>query len=209
MISIKIKINVDLNSKMEAIEEACEKGLNDLTMAAFKEWQDEAGRRLHTTRRMYQDALSYSMVDKKHGEIKLQPGKTKLAWLILALENGLQSYDMKPGFMESHSAYHWSPLHKTLANKKKKAEDDFIGKSLYGKGMDPPFVDVPFRLKSKEQNEPDYYRRVHSRSTGWIHPGFKPIGKGGPGSMAPHVIEYIKKTAGDVFLPLIKARISV
>ena len=207
MIHIKVNIKVDLKAKADKIEGAVEKGLRQLTLAAFHEWQDEAGRKLRTTRRRYQDSLQYMIESGNTSTITLQAKDPSTQWLVNALENGVGSFDMKPsrlGMAKSRSggkpAYYWSPLHSTLPGEKKKK-----GQPYY---QEVPFVDIPFRTGAKESSRPTSYRRMHKGSSGFIHPGFKPSGTGGPGPMRPHVVEYIRKTAADVFGPLIRASVT-
>jgi len=195
---IKVKVLADrLINKMEKLpqrlEEACEKGLRQITQAAYEEWQNEAGRKLKSTRRRYQDALHYSIDDASHSCITLFARDKSTNWLVSKLEQGVSAFDLKPPRLEGHAGDHWSQLHKTNPG---------------GKKPNPPFVDIPFRTKNKEQGDPNSYRRMLPKSSGWVHPGFKPIGTGGPGPLRPAVIEYIRKQIATVFVPLI-ARVLV
>ena len=75
-------------------------------------------------------------------------------------------------------------------------------------GLPPvPFADIPFRTKgAKQQGTPNAYRRIspnQDTDASWMHPGFKDKGQGGPGPLRPEVVEYIKKTAPDIFRPLL------
>lgn len=196
MIQIKMKIDtskIDLEGLGNKIADAAEKGLRQLTQQAYEEWQNIAARRLKSTRRVYQDALSFEVDGSGVGHITLQAKDPSTNWLVTKLETGVASFDMKPSRLAGKPARHWSDLHPTKPGEKKK---------------NPPFVDIPFRTKSKQQAKPDRYRRISEKSTGFIHPGFKPIGKAGPGPMREEVVEYVRKTAPDVFQPLL-ARVLV
>ena len=193
-----------MQKQIRSIEAGAKQGLRELTRAAHLEWIDEAGRKLNTTRRRYQDSVQYTLEGPYRGVITLQAKDKGTQWLVLALERGVKGFDLKPGRLgkDNRPAYYWSK-HATIvaAGKKKEPGDPYY--------QTPPFVDIPFRTKSKEQEKPDSYARLHSGSHGFRHPGFKPKGDGGPGPMRPAVIEYIKETAQDVLLTAIRKKITV
>lgn len=190
MISISVKVSVDFPGIESKIRAAAANGTRKLAAAAHNEWQSEAGRRLNTTRRRYQDALRLTQVSDTKATIHLEASDKGTQWLVNALEFGVESFDMKPKRLSGHASTHWSAMHKTLSGEKKKP-----GQPYY---QPTPFVDIPVERSGKEGRSTKF-RRMHSKSTGWIHPGFKPKGTGGPGPMRPHVVEYIKTEAQKVF----------
>ncbi|MDB5716296.1 MAG: hypothetical protein JWO15_3693 [Sphingomonadales bacterium] len=66
-------------------------------------WSSEAGKRLNTTREAYQASLAVQ--DKGDGSYTISvagkggKGTKDQRWLALALEDGIPSYDMKPGLL--------------------------------------------------------------------------------------------------------------
>lgn len=164
-----------------------------LAQQAYHEWQEEAGRRLKTTRRRYQDAIQL-VVDGNKAELRLQAKDASTQWLVNALEYGVESFDMKPSRLKGKPAYFWSEYHGTLPGTKKEP-----GQPYY---QTPPFVDIPFGGHAKQGSTPSHYRRIHAGSSGFQHPGLKPR------NMRETVVEYIKKTAPEVLPLLIKAKVS-
>jgi hypothetical protein len=192
MISIRVKVEVNFKGMEDRIRAAAGRGLRKVATAAHGEWQTEAGRRLSSTRRRYQDALKLTQIDDEHATIHLEASDKSTNWLVNALEYGAESFDMKPSRLKGHAARHWSGYHRTLPGMKKKLGQPFA--------QEPPFVDIPIREKgSPKEGKPSKFRRMHSGSSGWIHPGFKPLGKKGPGPMRPHVAEFIKEHAPKIF----------
>lgn len=206
-IKIKLKTDVDLEKKAKDIADAAEKGLRQLTQQAYEEWQNVAARRLKTTRRRYQDALSFSMQGRDTGVITLQAKDERTNWLVTALENGVESFSIREAVL-AKAQKHWP---RQMSDKQRRAMFAYLAK-VGRLGKPPvPFTDVPFRTSgSKEQGKPNAYRRISPNTdpAAWSHPGFKPKGSGGPGPLREEVVEYVKKTAKDVFQPLL-ARILV
>ena len=188
MITIKVKGKMRLLHLVPKIREAAEKGTRELARSAEEEWRRLADQRLNTTKRRYQDAIQMEIRDGK-AILRLEARDSGTNWLVNAIERGRPSYDIKPGLMRSPSAKQWSQYHRTNPG---------------GKKANPPFVDVPFRTGA-QQDKPAYFRRVTPKSSEWIHPGFKPTGSGGPGPMAPDVVEHVKKEAPKVLGRLLKA----
>lgn len=193
MIKIKVKVRIPFLDRIGRIKQAIDEGTRTLTTQAMHEWQDEAGRRLKTTRRRYQDAIQMT-VDGNTSELRLQAKDAKTQWLVTSLEYGVEPFDMKPKRLEGKPAFFWSEYHGTLPGVKKAP-----GQPYY---QPTPFVDIPFGGHAKEGSRPTHYRRMHEGSTGFRHPGFKPY------NMRGAVIEYIKKTAPEVLGPLIRAKVS-
>lgn len=209
MIQIQIKVHaeVDMEKVEKGITEAAEKGLRQLTQQAYEEWQNVAARKLKTTRRRYQDSLSFEMKSSNVGTITLQAKDKNTEWLINAIEAGAEPFSIRDAVLDK-AKKHWP---RPMSDEQRRAMFAYLAKE--GRlGKPPvPFTDVPFRSSgSKEQGRPNAYRRIspNTKPDGWKHPGFKPKGGGGPGPLREEVVEYVKKTAADVFTPLL-ARVLV
>lgn len=89
------------------------KGLKKLGYESKSFWISEAGRRLNRSRKAYQRSITVS-VDDGLVQIKLAaPGglaSKNERWLALAVEQGLPSYDLKPGFLKGGKKSRVIPL---------------------------------------------------------------------------------------------------
>lgn len=192
MIGGRVTTPVPLDKFEKAIEKACQVGLRNLAESAFRFWKDEAGRTFHQTLRDYRQALDMKKVDQETYEITLHHSDSRTNFLVIALETGYPSFDLKPGLLKSRSADRFSAFHKTNPGGIKSKK----------------YVDVPFRTATrggqlvKTQGKPNKWRRVHPGSGGWMHPGFKAR------NLREKVTEHIQKQAEKTLLPLI-ARISI
>lgn len=201
MISMKVQINIDPEKLLKGWEEEANAAMEDLMMAAYNEWKDEAGRVFNTTRRVYQEAVQYQLIRPGTVHVFLQAADDRDNWLANALEVGYGKYNIWPavlsgrGRTESRAAYYYS----------EKAKKPLKG-AFKGGAPKTPFVDIPFRpgkvispgmSKTKEQGRPDFYRRMSRGNIKgkWIHPGFQPR------ALSNHVVEYVKKTVPDIFGP--------
>lgn len=195
MIQIKIKIRDGLANEIEQrLQKALGKGMKKLVTKAYEEWQAEAGRKLTTTRRAYQDALKLTITNDDKATIELAPRDPKNQWLIRALEMGWPAFDLKPGRLgkRNRPAYYWSEHAKPATGGKGPGAKKKPGQPFY---QEVPFVDIPFFKKGTKEGAPEKFRRMHKGGSAWRHPGFKPKGSGGPGPMRPHVVEFIKEQA--------------
>lgn len=67
-------------------------------------WQSEAGKRLTRSRDVYQKSITVSV--KADNTVSLQIGgrggnaTSRQKWLAMAVESGIPSYDLKPGFLK-------------------------------------------------------------------------------------------------------------
>lgn len=190
VIGVTITPGMDMDAFSDAVVKAFHKGLKDIANAAMGEWQDEAGRQLHRTRRNYQSAISTNVVNDEEIEVILHHPDKKINWVVTALEVGVPSYSVKDALLKSPSATKWSQYCKSNPG---------------GPKSGPPFVDVPFRVgAAKEQSKPSYFRRASAAGKAeWKHPGFRPAGGGGlKAPIREHVKEYVEKQADIVFSPI-------
>jgi len=199
---ITIKIEANFDAFIEDIKKAVGEGLRKLTEQAYEEWQNEAGRRLHSTRRRYQDALHYTVKSDTESEISLYSTDKKTGWLIGALEQGVSKYSIRDAVIRKAKMHN----DRHMSDKQRRRMFAYLA-SVGRLGLPPtPYSDVPFRTKgSAEQGTPNAWRRIskNTKPGAWKHPGFKPAGGGGPGPIRPAVVEYIQNTANDVFGPIL------
>jgi len=198
-----IKITTTTPVSMEDFEVALQrefrKGLLALANDAFEFWKDEAARHLRRSLRDYQLALHPPRrVDEDTYEIMLHHSDERANWLIMAIECGYPAFDIKAKLLASPSATRWSQY----------AKSHEPGSAKPGR-----FLDVPFRTKGgvRTQDKPNQFRRLTEASSGWEHPGFKPMGAGRRDLGTPYrekVVERITKQAPKVLGPLI-AKIAI
>jgi len=202
---INIKIEVDLGEIGKTIEKAASDALKQLATQAYEEWQSEAGRRLKTTRRRYQDALHWTMKSDTEAEITLFARDKKTNWIVTALERGVGPYSIRDAALKKAKLQ----TSRTMSDKQRRAMFAYLA-SVGRLGLPPtPFADIPFRSQgSLEQGDPNSWRRIskNTKPGSWKHPGFKPGGSGGPGPLRPAIVEYIQKTAGDIFTQVFASR---
>lgn len=197
MIKIDMKINLDMDRFIKELEDLCHAAMEDLMMAAYEEWRDEAGRVLNTTRLVYREAIQHQLIRPGTVHVFLQSADETDNWMAHALELGYQKFNIWPavlsgrGSTQSRAAYYYSE------RAKKKG-------AFKGEAPKTPFVDIPLRpehrlqpgmSRRKIQSKPDAYRRMSRGNVRgkWIHPGFQPR------AIADHVVGYVKDVAQDLF----------
>jgi hypothetical protein len=204
MISMNMKINLDVDQFFKELEEMANAAMEDLMMAAYDEWRDQAGRVLDTTRLVYREAIQHQLIRPGTVHLFLQSEDKTDNWLANALEIGYGKFNIWPavlsgrGATQSRAAYYYSERGKK--------------KGFKGGAPATPFVDIPFRpgvrlqpgmSRRKIQATPDEYRRMSRGNVQgkWIHPGFPSPNKPhlGSGAMIEHVVQYVKETAQDIF----------
>lgn len=180
MLTITVNVCFDLLEYSEKIEKALEKGMADLTVATHGNWKALAHKRLHSRREKYEEALTYESHGLE-GKVTLASKDRSLNWLFMALELGHKPFDLKPGRVtmgrQGLSVYAFK--YKTTGEVKK----------------NPPFIDI----RMKKQIKGSYFARMTPQSKGWQHPGFKPIGSGGPGPIRPDVVTNMEKEIQKIF----------
>lgn len=103
---LNLEISVELPSGFldtEEFEKALPKALKTAGILAKTYWESEAGKRLKSSRRDYQKALSMEQVSNTEVHITLG-GANKVGkknTYVIAVELGGPKFDMKPGFLAS------------------------------------------------------------------------------------------------------------
>jgi len=207
-IKVKVKINVPFDKWTDEIEAVREEGMRDLMMKAYGAWQDAAARTLHSTKRMYQEAIQHKLVDGRTVHLFLSHNDEKKNWLVNALELGHGPMDPTTKTLASPKASRFSSMAKR-ANQTKVNSWAKIEKDNAFVTTQPPFMDVPIWGKGKspiEGGKPLRFRRMTpGNATKFIHPGFKPEGSGGLDKpLREEVIQLVKDEAPPLFKKLIE-----
>jgi len=161
--NVTFTAGISLDKLETAMQKAARRGLRDLANDAFRFWKDEAGKHLKKTLRDYRQALDLKKIDEDTYQISLHHSDARTNFLVTAIEVGVGSFDIKKGLLASDAAKRWSQYSKRNPGGKKPTV----------------FLDVPFRTRDvKTQSKPDKWRRLTQDSSGWQHPGFRPLGTG-------------------------------
>ncbi len=128
-----------------------------ITLAGKNFWKSEAGRRLKSSRKVYQDAIDFEITGKLEAVLVLTDR------FAVDVEFGSNSFDMKPGFMKG--AKPWTGKRKFPAA---------IRDLLKAKSPIQMYRIIPLNVKrSVVMTKPKVFRTIHDQSTGWKHPGLK------------------------------------
>lgn len=127
-----------------------------ITIAGKNFWKSEAGRRLKSSRKAYQDAIDFDITGKLEAVLVLADR------FAVDIEFGSNSFDMKPGFMKGAK-----PL-----GKRKFPKD--IRHLLRTKSPIQMYRIIPLNVNRRiSMTKPTVFRTIHDQSTGWKHPGLK------------------------------------
>jgi hypothetical protein len=201
MIKIDIKVNVDPKALLEDYVDAAYKAMEELMMAAFHEWQEEAGRKLKTTQRAYRDAIQHKLVSPGEVDIFLQQSDDFDNWIANALEGGHPTFNIREKVL-AKAVLHPERM-KNMKDKQRRRMFAYL-KSVGRLGLPAvPYSDVGFGRKGSKEGKPSDFRRVSKNQdtkSKWQHPGFRPIGQGGLSApLRDHVVEFIQKEAPEIF----------
>lgn len=212
MIKVDVKVNVDSKALLSDYIDAAYKAMEELMMAAYHEWQDEAGRKLHTTVRAYREAVQYKLVSPGEVNVFLQQSDDFDHWIANALERGSPTFNIRKARL--------SKIGNTIPPPKKRtpAQNYAIRKYLESVGRwglpRVPYVDIPiYKGQTRESGRPTAVRRVSKHTEAmrgtWQHPGFRPLGEGGlTAPLREHVVEFIVEEAPKIFNKLL-SKVSV
>ena len=122
-------------------------------------WKSEAGRKLKSTRKAYQDAIDFKVVDEISLYLALE------GFLAYSVDQGNKGFDMKPGFLKN--ALPWPPKRRRIP---RALAETFAPKSITRYRIIPLNVS-----RFVNMQKPKVFRTVHDQSPAgsWIHPGWK------------------------------------
>lgn len=154
-------------------EMALNKVVDDLADVSLSEWIRLANEGLHSTYREYVAGLQTPESLKKTG--RGESSVSLIGWLPNAVENGLASFDMKPGFLKSSLA------------KTSKEGKRYLRIPMKGQGS--------ARFRQRKRTAMGVNIRTaseNSSSASWIHPGIEPR------RFAEKVVEYASGVFDDM-----------
>ncbi len=123
-------------------------------------WKSQAGRKLKSSRKAYQDAIDMQVVDELSFYLTLE------GFLAYSIDYGGKSFDMKPGLLKN--ALPWPPKGKRRFPRALAAT--FAPKAITRYRIIPLNVNHYVNMQ-----KPKVFRTVHDQSpaNSWIHPGWK------------------------------------
>lgn len=124
-------------------------------------WKSEAGRKLRSSRRAYQDAINMQVVDELSFYLTLD------GFLAFSVDVGGAGFDMKPGLLKN--AMSWPPKNRKIP---RAVADSLPNKS---QGI-TRYKIIPLNVNHYvNMQKPTVFRMVHDKSPSgsWRHPGWK------------------------------------
>jgi hypothetical protein len=196
MIKVKVKIQLDFDDLNKELEALIEEGMEELMNSAKREWELVAKKKLHSTRRDYQDAIQTKKIDPMTVHLYLDNRDSRKNWLVNALEAGHGPMLPWRSTLAGKTAFYWSG---------EGSKHGYKGGEI--------FTDVPQRHRStpkeggtpggvdKGKNVGAKYLRLTKNNTGmWTHRGFKPLGAGGlDRPLREYVVEFVEEEAPKMF----------
>lgn len=167
---INVHIDVKLPDELLNLDKKMLKRVPAMTrriaLEAKSFWKSEAGRRLRSSRKVYQNAIEHHMIDDTSFYLTLS------GYIPYSVEMGGQGFDMKPGFLRN--AKPWPPPGKKRFPRAK--AETFAPKSITQYRIIPLNVNRYVNMNHATLNQkPTKFRTVHDQSPAgsWKHPGFK------------------------------------
>lgn len=205
MVKITIEIKFEVEQLTLELMEAAHKAMEEIMMAAYHEWQDEAGRKLNTTRRAYRDAIQHKVVSPGEVELFLQGTNDKDNWIANALEAGCPTFNIRDGVLKGAKLHPERMAH--MSEKQRRRMFAYL-KSVGRLGLPPTaYSDVGFMRAGTKEGKPSEFRRIsknHDTKSSWEHPGFKPAGTGGLGEpLRNAVVKFVEENAPEIFNKLL------
>lgn len=164
--NLKIVIDVQLPESLMTMDKKLERKLKGATKKIALEgksfWKAEAGRKLKSSRKAYQDGIDFQVVDDDSFYLTLD------GFLPFSVENGNKGFDMKPGFLKN--ALPWPP--------KKRKFPRAVAATLAPKSAITKYRIIPLNVnRYVNMTSPKVFRMVtdQSPSSSWIHPGWKGV----------------------------------
>ncbi len=172
--SLNVSVEIDVSPQLFVTEEFISelpKALRKIGILAHAFWESEAGKRLVSSRRDYQKALSMELLDDRTVQITL--GGTHLVGkkntYVVAVELGGPSFDMKPGFLNSKFVNKKKIPHAIAANLKR-----WKWKPPLSKWLVIPIHAAPRQVVFSGTK---IFRTVHDNlpQSAYQHPGWKGV----------------------------------
>jgi hypothetical protein len=122
-------------------------------------WKSEAGRKLRSSRKAYQDAIDFKIVDELTVYFTLE------GFLPYSIEVGNKGFDMKPGFLKN-----------AIPGSTKRKFPRAVAANLRDKSPITRYRIIPLNPNHYvNMQKPKVFRTVHDQSPGdsWQHPGWQ------------------------------------
>lgn len=218
MFKIDIEVKFDADKIGDRFAKKVTAFMDDLASATHEAWENEAKHQLFTTRDRYVKALAVRKINDFTRQIYLK-NESEEDFLVNAIESGYPPFNIFDAMLRSNraSTQHKLKFFSDCDNVKRKGQskvNSWYPKPDGGFGRsNPPFIDIPKRtkevLRPGKCAVPDRnpkFNRASMKSRGkFIHPGFKPIGKGGLDKpLREYAIEHAVNVAQDIFNKVLK-----
>jgi len=192
---LKITIPADLPEMADKYLKEAYKALEQVGMAAYHEWQDEANRRLTRTKTAYFNSIQQKLESPGKMRLFLDSADGTESKLANMLEGGCPSFAIWRAIIRNAKV-------KPQIKKKERKRPPW---AFHGPSGASVWVDVPLYPPGARRGTPMAYRRLTDRNlwkapNRWYHPGFKPKGKGGlDAPLSEHVVKYVVEEAPEIF----------
>jgi hypothetical protein len=173
VIRLKVKDRLNVKALGRTIRSQMRKALAQVAKETKALWKKEAQTNLKTLAKPYSQSITLTKVNADKYELTLKHPDRKMNWLINALENGMPSFDIKPGLLKGKASKRYSSFAKKHGGKR---QDGHAVRK--GNKKATPFVDIFTKGRGFTKISSKFVR-VSPTTTGWIHPGFRPTGKKG------------------------------
>lgn len=171
-ISVKVTFPQSLLELDKRIKQKLPGTMRRIALEGKSFWKSEAGRKLKSSRRAYQDAI-----DMKVNQLDIE--LTLTGFLAYSVDQGNKAYDMKPGLLKN--ALPWPP--KRLKIPRDKASE------LTGRTGISRYKVIPLNPNHYvNMQKPRVFRMVTDKSSGWKHKGWQT-----PTKISDSVVEELDK----------------
>ncbi len=197
MVNFNVQVEVHVGDDLFVTEEFMNelpKAMRKIGILAHNFWESEAGKRLVSSRRDYQKALSMELVSPTTVQVTLGGAHLvgKKNTYVVAVELGGPSFDMKPGFLASKHT-NKKKIPKAIAENLKR----WKWKAPLSKWLVIPIHAPPRQVVFSGTK---IFRTVHDNlpQTAYVHPGWKGV------KIHEDVIKELNETIiPDVLTPLL------
>lgn len=162
--TLQVSINVDVSSKLKNFGSELKKRLpgtiRRIALEGKSFWKSEAGRKLKSSRKVYQNSIKMDMTGNTSFSLRLE------GFLACSVEVGNpKKFDMKPGFLRNPST-------------KKRKFPATLRDQLRQKAPYTMYRIIPLNVNRYiSMQKPTVFRTVHDQSpkNSWMHPGWKGV----------------------------------